>query len=46
MVKQFGAGTKIRFRVGLKADTGLAVGAGVTFVMNDPDTFIYIEKLD
>ncbi|OFM82636.1 hypothetical protein [Weeksella sp. HMSC059D05] len=46
MVKQFDAGTKIRFRVGLKADTGLAVGAGVTFVMNDPDTFIYIEKLD
>lgn len=46
MVKQFDAGTKIRFRVGLKADTGLAVGAGVTFVMNDADTFIYIEKLD
>ncbi|MFV0198732.1 hypothetical protein OBK01_11030 [Empedobacter falsenii] len=46
VVKQFDAGTKIRFRVGLKADTGISVGTGVTFVMDDLDTFVYIEKLD
>lgn len=40
------AGDKIRLRGGIQADTGLNVGAGVTFKMSDKDTFLYIEKLN
>lgn len=44
--RRFKANDKIRLQLGIKADTGLAVGVGATFVPSDPDTFIYIEKLD
>ncbi|WP_160137129.1 hypothetical protein [Chryseobacterium sp. c4a] len=44
--KYLHAGDQIRLRAGIQADTGLNVGAGVNFKMNDKDTFIYIEKLN
>lgn len=44
--KYLHAGDQIRLRAGIQADTGLNVGAGVNFKMNDRDTFIYIEKLN
>ncbi len=45
-IKYFNAGDKIRIKAGIQADSGLNLGTGVTFKMNDKDTFIYIEKLD
>ncbi|WP_068598902.1 hypothetical protein [Vaginella massiliensis] len=44
--KSFKANDKIRLDLGLKPDTGLTVGVGATYIPSDPDTFIYIEKLD
>lgn len=45
ITKYFHAGDQIRLRAGIQADTGLNLGTGVTFKMNDKDTFLYIEKL-
>lgn len=44
--KYLHAGDQIRLRGGIQADSGLNVGAGVNFKMNDKDTFLYIEKLN
>ncbi len=44
--KYLHAGDQIRLRGGIQADTGLNVGTGVNFKMNDKDTFLYIEKLN
>lgn len=44
--KYLHAGDQIRLRGGIQADTGLNLGTGVSFKMNDKDTFIYIEKLN
>jgi len=46
ILKYLNAGDKIRLRAGIQADSGLTVGSGVTFKMNDKDTFLYIEKLN
>ncbi|MGG1924574.1 MULTISPECIES: hypothetical protein [Chryseobacterium] len=44
--KYLHAGDQIRLRGGIQADTGLNLGTGVNFKMNDKDTYIYIEKLN
>lgn len=44
--KYLHTGDQIRLRGGIQADTGLNVGTGVNFKMNDKDTFLYIEKLN
>ncbi|WES96692.1 hypothetical protein P2W68_17810 [Chryseobacterium arthrosphaerae] len=46
ITKYLHAGDQIRLRGGIQADTGLNVGTGVNFKMNDKDTFLYIEKLN
>lgn len=46
ITKYLHAGDLIRLRGGIQADSGLNVGAGVNFKMNDKDTFLYIEKLN
>ncbi|WP_374463448.1 hypothetical protein [Chryseobacterium sp.] len=45
-IKYLHAGDQIRLRGGIQADTGLNLGTGVNFKMNDKDTYIYIEKLN
>lgn len=46
VIKYLKKNTKIRIKGGIQAEQGLNLGSGVTFVMNDRDTFLYIEKLD
>ena len=46
VTKYLKKGNKIRLKGGIQANQGVNLGSGVTFVMNDKDTFLYIEKLD
>jgi hypothetical protein len=46
MVREFKAGDRIKFEVGLRNPDGLTVGSGITYMCSDPNTFLYIEKLD
>lgn len=45
-VRYFNAGDKIKLEVSIRNTTGAAVGAGVTFLCNHNNTFLYVEKLD
>lgn len=45
-VRHFNAGDRIRFELGIRNPDGLSVGAGITYLCNNPNTFLYIEKLD
>lgn len=45
-VRHFNAGDRIKFELGIRNPDGLTVGAGITYLCNNPNTFLYIEKLD
>lgn len=45
-VRHFNAGDRIKFELGIRNPDGLTVGGGITYLCNNPNTFLYIEKLD
>ncbi|WP_322971523.1 hypothetical protein [Faecalibacter sp. LW9] len=46
VTKYLRSGDKIRVKAGITAGSGISLGAGVTFVPSDIDSYLYIEKLD
>lgn len=46
IVKYFKKGDKIRIKAGIQASDGLSLGTGVTYVLNDKNTFLFIEKIN
>lgn len=45
-VRKFNQGDRIKFEVGIRNPDGLSVGSGITYMCSNPNTFLYIEKLD
>lgn len=46
VTKYLRSGDKIRVKAGITAGSGISLGAGVTFVPSDIDSYLYIEKID